>query len=391
MKFFLPTHKPTTYPGNTEDVILRLAFSFKLRILFGMNRDRFDILGASREEIADFLISIGEKQAYRSSQIQSWLYNQGETEWDNMSNLPGRIREKLRKFAKIGIPENVTVYKSGGGTTRFLFEAEDGCPYESVLIPEMEGKKLIRNTACISSQSGCALGCTFCATAKLGLKRDLTKSEIAGQLWYIAQYSGITAPITNVVFMGMGEPLLNLDNVIPVIKVIKGNPGFGISGRRITISTAGIVPGIDRLIEEGEKTRLAVSLNAPDDGLRKELMPIAKKYSIKDILSAAERFYDFTGRWVTMEYVMLKGINDSEEDAARLAALLKDYNVKVNIIPLNETETIPYSRPPLSVLQKFAAILLASGITATIRNSQGSDIDAACGQLAGQLTEIPDI
>ena len=351
--------------------------------------DKRDIFGLPDSDLIEFLKSIGEKQSYRAKQIVEWIYKNFVTDFSEMSNLPGRIRDKLEQYSFIGVPDNVEVMKGeGNSAVRFLFTASDGAIYESVLIPEAgeEG----RNTACVSSQAGCKLGCKFCATGKLGFTRDLSRSEIIGQVWYMAQFTGQTLPITNVVFMGMGEPLLNLDNVISVIRILKSDLAYGIGSRRITVSTAGIVPGMKKLIAQDERVRLAVSLNAPTDFLRSKLMPIAKEYTIGEILQASQDFYEFSGRWVTMEYVMLASVNDSEKHAEQLAKTLRKWDVKVNLIPYNECESLNFKRPSPDKIQRFLAILLASGVTATVRNSQGADINAACGQLAASKISDPE-
>ncbi|MFP4460283.1 MAG: 23S rRNA (adenine(2503)-C(2))-methyltransferase RlmN [Candidatus Zixiibacteriota bacterium] len=351
-----------------------------------MGNDKTEIMGLKRSKIIDFFNKNRIEQDYRADQILRWIYNHRVMDFEEMSNLPGRVRDVLKKNAKLTLPPEVEVFRDGG-TIRFVFQdGNDDAPavFEAVLITDERTDSQIRKTVCISSQAGCNLGCSFCATGRMGFKRNLTASEIIGQLYYIASYETEGQPITNVVFMGMGEPLQNLENVIDSIEIIKSDPGFGIGARKITVSSAGLVPEILKLAESGHKVRLAISLNASNDKLRKELMPIAERYSIDEILEAVETFYEATGRWVTLEYVMMEGINDSVENAKELAEKIGEHNVKVNLIPYNPVEGLDYRRPELGIIQQFQARLLANGVTATIRNSQGSNIDAACGQLAGR-------
>lgn len=347
---------------------------------------KIELMGLGRANIVKFLRYHGIKQDYRADQILRWIYNHRVLEFEKMNNLPGRVRDVLIEHASLTLPPEVEVFKDYS-TVKFVFSdanEENPAIFEAVLIKDQREDGKDRNTACISSQAGCNLQCTFCATGKMGLKRNLHQSEIIGQLFYIAEYVGIDKPITNVVFMGMGEPLQNLDNIISSIEIIKSNPGFGIGARKIVVSTAGIVPEIYKLAETGHKVRLAISLNASNDNLRQKLMPIANKYSIAETLEAAQAFYEATGRWVTLEYIMLADINDSMENAKELAEKISNFDVKVNLIPYNPVDGFEYSRSHPGTIQKFQAQLLANGITATIRNSQGSKIDAACGQLAGK-------
>lgn len=347
---------------------------------------KVELMGLTHAKVGSFLAGHGIVQSYRTDQLFKWIYHHKVLEFDEMGNLPGDMRSKLKKHASLSLPDEIDVHREGSAV-RFVFSdgaLDKRAVYEGVLITDTREDGKERTTACISSQAGCNLGCSFCATGQIGLIRNLTASEIIGQLFYMADYAKNTSPITNVVFMGMGEPLQNYENVLEAIEIINSDLAFGIGARRITVSTAGLVPEIRKLADSGFKVRLAISLNAPNDNLRQKLMPIAKRYTINEILDAAEYFYHATGRWVTLEYVMLSGVNDSIENAIELSEKISGKDVKVNLIPFNPVDGLGYSRSDTAVIQRFQAQLLANGITATIRNSQGSNIDAACGQLAGK-------
>ncbi len=345
-------------------------FSYKKTPLIGLNRNMLE----------KWLADEGESQSFRAAQIHKWLYEKKVFDVDLWTDIPGRLRDLVREKAIVKPLDDVLALKADDGTVRFCFRAEDGAYFESVLIKDDISGDKPRQTVCISSQSGCALGCKFCATGKMGFFRDLTPYEIVGQVLYVSDFLGPANELTNIVFMGMGEPLLNLDSVLSSVMIFTDTPGFGIGARRIPISTSGIVPGIKKLIES--KTKLSsISLNTH---LRRtqRLMPIAGQYSISEILDAASSYYQHALRWVTMVYVLLSGVNDTQRHLSALIELLKGRDVKVNLILFNEIEGLPFRRPPISKAQFFQAGLLSCGITATIRNSQGGDISASCGQLA---------
>jgi len=323
-----------------------------------------------------------EEKPFRATQTMRWLHRVGVADFDAMTNLAKSLREKLKTSAIILPPTLVSASISKDGSQKFLFDIGDNNAIETVFIPETG-----RGTLCISSQAGCALECAFCATGKQGFSRNLTTAEIIGQLWQANRFFGHDHEriISNVVLMGMGEPLANLDNLIPALNLMLDDNAYGLSRRRVTVSTAGLIPGMDRLREECP-VALAVSLHAADDALRDQLMPINRKYPLAELMNACRRYLEKAPRdFITFEYALLSGINDSESDARALLALTQKVSCKFNIIPFNPFPGSEYRRPGTERVRRFTEILLAAGKVATTRKTRGSDITAACGQLAGQV------
>lgn len=348
--------------------------------------DSINLVGASRPELEQFFIESGEKK-FRAQQIMQWVYQRGITDFNLMTDLSKTLRSLLLKDAEIKFPEIASEQISEDGTIKWLLRVGDNNAIETVYIPEAT-----RGTLCISSQVGCALDCTFCATARQGFNRNLSAAEIIGQVWVADQqlrrlYDG-KQMLTNVVFMGMGEPLLNFNHVLPVINLLLDDHAYGMGKRKVTVSTSGIVPKIDILSQEVDVS-LAVSLHAPTNEIRNELVPINRKYPIEELLAACKRYLQNKNRKesVTFEYVMLDGVNDSEEQAWQLVRLLKNISAKVNLIPFNAFEQSGYQRSSESAIQNFRQILINSGIVVITRRPRGEDIDAACGQLAGQVID----
>jgi 23S rRNA (adenine2503-C2)-methyltransferase len=355
--------------------------------------ERTNLLGLPRPALEEFVAGLGSKP-FRARQLMNWVYKRGVGDFGDMTDLAKDFRVRLAQQAEVRAPEIVSVQRSTDGTTKWLLSADASQAFEMVFIPEPE-----RGTLCISSQVGCALDCSFCSTAQQGFNRNLTSAEIVGQVWLAArelerqaQPDGVAAPrderhVTNVVLMGMGEPLANFRNVVPALDILLDDFGFDLSRRRVTLSTSGLVPQIYRLAEKSN-VALAVSLHAPDDALRNELVPINRKHPIAELLPACWHYLDEqNGRSVTFEYVMLEGINDSPAQARALAALLKGHPAKVNLIPFNPFPGTQYRRSPAPVIQRFRDELLQRGVLATIRRTRGDDIDAACGQLAGRVID----
>lgn len=329
----------------------------------------------SLTELEDFLTSLGMKK-YRVSQVYQWLYQKGAASFDEMTNLSKEERQSLNEKAYISSLKLVKRQTASDGTEKYLFELEDGNRIESVLIPDKE-----RLTLCISTQVGCAMGCRFCLTGKGGLKRNLEAHEIVDQV--IAVRRLLSKRITNIVLMGMGEPLANYDNTINALKILFDEKALNFSNRKITLSTAGLIPQIDKLGKEGITINLAISLNAATDDVRNKIMPINKKYPIKELIAACKRFPLPKRRRITFEYVMLKNINDTKEDAERLCKLLKGIPCKVNLIPFNEYEGSEFKKPDDNNVERFRGILMDRHIMAITRKSKGAEISAACGQLRG--------
>ncbi len=341
--------------------------------------ERLNLKGMSQKRLEEFFVGIGEKP-YRGRQVMKWIYTHGESDFLKMTDLPVPLREKLSEIAKISVIKPVERYCSGDGSEKFVFELEDGERIESVYIPTEE-----RKTVCVSTQVGCPIGCDFCATGLLGYRRNLTSAEIIDQHLQAGLLTGMHGAITNVVFMGMGEPLLNLDEVIPAIEILLSNFGFELSSRRITVSTCGIPEKIYNLADSGLRVKLAVSLNATTDAQREKIMPSFA--TIDEIIKAAKYYAQKTRRWVTFEYVLIRGINDSLSDAKRLAGLIKDVPSKVNLIPYNKFSVSKYEPPDMKTILRFQAYMLENQITAIIRESRGQDIFAACGQLGSKPVE----
>jgi len=317
-----------------------------------------------------------------------WIYHFGYSDFEQMSNLNKKLREKLQRLTEIKAPEISQKQVSSDGTIKYAIKLEGGQEVETVWIPEND-----RATLCVSSQVGCALECTFCATAQQGFNRNLTMSEIIGQVWRVANDIGATRivgkrPITNIVMMGMGEPLLNMKNLIPSLDTMLNDLGYGLSKRRVTVSTSGVVPALDMLKEKID-CALAISVHAADDKLRDELVPLNKKYPLVDFLAASRRYIEGSkaNKQVTVEYVMLDHVNDSTEQAHELAIILKDTPSKINLIPFNPYPGSKYKRPSNSRIDRFDKVLQSYGLTVITRRPRGQDIDAACGQLAGDVLD----
>jgi 23S rRNA (adenine2503-C2)-methyltransferase len=350
----------------------------------GANVNKINLLGLDRAALRALFQQAGEKP-FRADQVMQWIYQRGVTQFDDMSNLAKSLRAWLHEHAEVSLPELVAEQTSQDGTRKWVLRLAGGNAVETVFIPQ-DG----RGTLCISSQVGCALDCSFCSTGKQGLNRNMTAAEIVSQVWFAKRTLGWGGPtervISNVVFMGMGEPLANFDAVVSAIKVLLDDFGFGLSKRRVTVSTSGLVPFIDRLREQCD-VALAVSLHAPDDTLRNELVPINRKYPIKELLGACRRYTDGKDRRLRIlyEYVMLDGVNDHESHAHELVRLLRDLPAKVNLIPFNAFPDTHYRRSSPEAIERFQKILFNSGIMTTTRRTRGDDIDAACGQLVGQV------
>jgi 23S rRNA (adenine2503-C2)-methyltransferase len=346
---------------------------------------RTNLLGLPRAALETFVAELGSKP-FRARQLLNWVYKRGEGSIANMTDLAKDFRAQLAEVAEIRTPEIVTMQHSSDGTRKWMLRADSSQAFEMVFIPEKE-----RGTLCISSQVGCILDCSFCSTAQQGFNRNLTTAEIVGQVWLAKKELGFEAGgeriVTNVVLMGMGEPLANFRNVIPAVRILMDDYGFDLSRRRVTLSTSGLVPQIYKLAEE-TNVALAVSLHAPDDDLRSELVPINRKHPIAELLAACWHYIDEqNGRSVTFEYVMLEGVNDSPAQARALAALLKGHPAKVNLIPFNPFPGTRYKRSPRVAIERFRDELIQRGVLATIRRTRGDDIDAACGQLAGRVID----
>ena len=345
------------------------------------DKDQENIIGLSREEIGDRFLSLG-LQKFRSGQVWHWLYHKGATSFEEMTTLSKKVRVQLGKTFSIKRPTVSEKQTSIDGTIKWLLEFEDGAKAETVFIPEED-----RGTLCISSQVGCTLNCSFCHTGTQKLVRNLSSSELVGQIliafdelsaWPSAQ---IGRPLTNIVLMGMGEPLYNLDNVIKALKIIMDNEGISISKRRITLSTSGIVPEFSRCGLETD-VNLAISLHAVTDDVRDILVPINQKYPIKDLLNACREYPGVSNsRRITFEYVMLKGINDSTSDARALIKLMEGIPAKINLIPFNPWPGSPYECSEKKKIEEFAKIVLKAGYPSPVRTPRGDDILAACGQL----------
>ncbi|MEE8387988.1 MAG: 23S rRNA (adenine(2503)-C(2))-methyltransferase RlmN [Acidiferrobacterales bacterium] len=394
--------------------------------------EKHNLLGLDRDKLKAFFTDIGEKP-FRAQQVMQWIHQRGVSDFDAMTDLSKSLRSKLMEFAEIRAREIVTVQQSADGTRKWLLRLGDGNCIETVFIPEGEhpgqnkpGEKQdkgglaeqegvtvfasipssdrssegvgvanspgrYRGTLCVSSQVGCILNCSFCSTARQGFNRNLEAHEIIGQLWVAARALGQTASndrvITNIVMMGMGEPLLNFDNVIQAMSIMLDDWAYGLSRRRITLSTAGVVPAIDRL-RETLPVSLAVSLHAANDTLRNKLVPLNKKYPVKQLMDACKRYVAGESRnRVTFEYVMIDGLNDTREHAKQLLHCIKGVPAKVNLIPFNPFPGSEYKRSSKTVIDQFRNVLIRGGIVTVTRKTRGDDIDAACGQLAGKVQD----
>ncbi len=348
---------------------------------------KINLLGLTRVQFEQFMASIGEKP-FRARQIMKWIHHYNLTDFEQMSDLGKVLRQKLAVIAEVRLPKVLFHHYSNDGTRKWVLDMGLGNAVEMVYIPEAK-----RATLCVSSQVGCSLDCDFCSTGKQGYQRDLSSAEIIAQVW-IAQQSFMPIanmgmrPITNVVMMGMGEPLLNFEQLVPALEIMLDDLGYGIAKRRLTVSTSGVVPKIDALTDAIDVS-LAISLHASNDALRDQLVPINKKYPIKTLLAACQRYLDRYGsrRRITIEYVMLEEVNDSVMHANELVQLLRNLPCKINLIPFNPFPHTPYKRSSESRIAVFQQRLIDAGFTTTIRRTRGEDIDAACGQLVGQVQD----
>lgn len=360
-----------------------------------------NLLDLDAQSLTAFLERAGEKP-FRAKQVMRWVHRNGVSEVEKMTDISKSLREKLISLSEIRLPNVVSDSTSSDGTRKWLLDVGTGNSVETVFIPEQN-----RGTLCVSSQAGCALDCQFCSTGKQGFNRNLTTAEIIGQLWLASASLGglsrrlplsdedrsgdgievVGKVITNVVMMGMGEPLLNYENVVPALRLMLDDNAYGLSRRRVTLSTSGIVPAIDRLRDDCP-VALAVSLHASSDTLRDVLMPINRKYPLRELLASCVRYLDRAPRdFVTFEYVMLDGVNDSDLSARELIALLAEIPCKINLIPFNPFPQSSFKRSPSERIRSFSELLNAAGIVTTTRKTRGGDIDAACGQLAGMIKD----
>ncbi|MCF7520734.1 23S rRNA (adenine(2503)-C(2))-methyltransferase RlmN [Neisseria sp. ZJ106] len=340
----------------------------------------FDLNG-----LTEHFARMGEKP-FRAKQVMRWMHQGAAADFDEMTDLAKSLRQKLNEQAVVGVPELMTAQQSSDGTRKWLLDVGTGNGVETVFIPEAE-----RGTLCISSQVGCALECTFCSTGRQGFNRNLTAAEIIGQLWWANKAMGVTPKnervISNVVMMGMGEPLANFDNVVTALNIMLDDHGYGLSRRRVTVSTSGMVPQMDRL-RDAVPVALAVSLHASNDQVRDEIVPLNKKYPLKELMAACQRYLVKAPRdFITFEYVMLDGINDKAQHARELIELVKDVPCKFNLIPFNPFPNSGYERSSNENIRVFRDILQQAGFVVTVRKTRGDDIDAACGQLAGQVQD----
>lgn len=352
-------------------------------------QEKINLLDLDAEGIRVWCASIGQKP-FRATQLARWIHRYCCDDFDAMTNLAKEFRARLKDLAYIKAPSIIREHKSADGTRKWLFDVGNGNAVEAVFIPEDD-----RGTLCISTQAGCAMGCLFCSTGKQGFNRNLTTGEIVGQLWTaereLRREAGITDPndrvISNVVLMGMGEPLQNLDNVIPALRIFLDDNGYGLSRRRVTVSTSGLVRQMDKL-GEAVPVALAVSLHAPDDALRDKLMPVNKKHPLEELLAACRRYLKGAPRdFITFEYLLLGGINDAPEQARALVKLVKTVPCKFNLIPFNPFPDSDLKQPEREKVLAFAKILNDAGIVTTVRKTRGDDIAAACGQLAGEVRD----
>ena len=356
-------------------------------LLSETNTKKINLMDLTRQQMREFFAELGEKP-FRADQLVKWIYHFGEDNFDNMTNINKKLREKLKAVAEIKAPEVAVEQRSADGTIKWAMQVGEQ-QVETVYIPEAD-----RATLCVSSQVGCALACTFCSTAQQGFNRNLTVSEIIGQVWRASKIIGnfgVTGvrPITNVVMMGMGEPLLNVANVVPAMEIMLDDFAYGLSKRRVTLSTSGVVPALDMLRGKID-VALAISLHAPNDKLRDEIMPINKKYNIKMLMDSVHRYLEVSNAnhgKVTIEYVLLDHVNDGTEHAHQLAQVLKNTPCKINLIPWNPFPEAPYGKSSNSRVDRFQKTLMEYGFTVIVRKTRGDDIDASCVQLAGDVID----
>lgn len=347
---------------------------------------KINLLGLDKKAMQDFFLSAGEKP-YRADQVLKWIHFNGVQDFQAMTNLSKNLRQKLAEIAEIALPQVIFEKAASDGTYKWLLRLKDGNCIETVYIPEKT-----RGTLCISSQVGCILNCDFCSTGKQGFNRNLSTAEIISQLWIavrkLSKNQGLhDHSVTNVVMMGMGEPLLNFDNVLPALQIMLDDFAYGLSKRRVTVSTAGVIPAMKQL-REATDVALAVSLHAPNDELRNQIVPLNKKYPLKELMGICRDYFkDDSRRSITMEYVMLKDVNDSAQHARQLIKLLTGVKAKMNLIPFNPFPHTHYKRSDTETINHFRDILMKAGLNTTIRRTRGDDIDAACGQLVGQVKD----
>ncbi|MDC1436807.1 23S rRNA (adenine(2503)-C(2))-methyltransferase RlmN [Gammaproteobacteria bacterium] len=346
-----------------------------------------NLLGLSKTKMEAFLLSLGEKP-FRAIQLMKWIHQQGVTDFDAMTNISKSLRASLKECAEIRLPLIKECYEAEDGCFKWVVEVTSGSSVEMVYIPEAG-----RGTLCISSQAGCSLDCKFCATGKQGFNSDLTTAEIIGQLWLVNQTfntfgTKASRKVTNVVMMGMGEPLMNFDNVMDAVGLMMEDNCYGLSKRRVTISTSGVVPKIYEMQEHTDAS-IAVSLHAPNDELRSEIVPINRKYPIKELLSSVNAYLDSLtdSRVATIEYILISGVNDHRQHARELAEILKETPCKINLIPFNPFAGSDYNRSSDSAISNFRKILQEAGYIVTVRTTRGDEIGAACGQLVGQVDD----
>jgi len=346
-----------------------------------------NLLGLTPVQLADYFKEIGEKP-FRATQVLKWIHQQGAESFDEMTNISKSLREKLNTQAELRGPEVVSQDTSKDGTRKWVIRVDGGSCVETVLIPEGD-----RGTLCVSSQVGCSLNCSFCSTGKQGFNRNLSAAEIIGQVRIAIKSFGPMDPankrvVTNVVMMGMGEPLMNFERVVSAMNLMMEDNAYGLSKRRVTLSTAGVVPAIDKLGEVTDVS-LAVSLHAPNDELRDVLVPVNKKYPIEELIAACNRYLEKLNdkRVITIEYTMMEGVNDLPEHAKQLAKLLKRVPCKLNIIPFNPFPNSGYQRPKAAAIELFKNTMHKAGIRTTVRRTRGDEIDAACGQLVGMVDD----
>lgn len=339
----------------------------------------YTIVGKNLDELETFMLANNQSK-FRAKQVYNWVYLKSVASFDEMSDLPIASRELLKEKANLCSISIKDKQVSKDGTIKFLFELKDGNFAEAVL---MRFDNRANLTACISTQVGCPMGCSFCATAKLGFKRNLDTEEIIQQIFLIQANTGLK--VTNIVYMGQGEPLLNFDNLLKSVKIFREQ--FQVGARRITVSTCGIIPQINKLAQLNFQSTLAISLHAPNQAVRSSIMPVSKKYDYDELLSCLKKYTEMTHRRVTVEYVLMKDINDSFEDAKELAYAIAKLKSNVNLIVYNQNEKSPYKKPDKESVLKFKYVLEASGKKVTVRLERGADIDAACGQLSAKLSE----
>ncbi len=368
--------------------MISLEVQESLKPFVDADTGKVNLLGLSAEQMEAFFAILGEKR-FRAHQVMKWIHHLGAAHVNDMTNISKKLREQLDQIVEIKAPDIVTVSDSADGTRKWAMRVTGGSCIETVFIPDGE-----RGTLCVSSQVGCSLDCSFCATGKQGFQRDLKASEIIGQVWLAAKsfdslQVGAKRRVTNVVMMGMGEPLLNFDNVVTAMNLMMNDYGYGISKRRVTLSTSGVVPALRKLSSVTDVS-LAISLHAPNDALRNELVPINRKYPIAELLDACRNYMadlPDSHRVTTIEYTLIAGVNDAIEQARELAVLLKDFPCKINLIPFNPFSLVDYKRPSQNAIRRFQQILIDAGFITVVRTTRGEDIDAACGQLAGKVLD----